>query len=1006
MEYLTQKVKDTVLKPYFERQNINPTPEQLENIEFFLKATAKVESDERLDAENSVSSASGLYQYVDAAVITATNRLSRYDSLSGEEWVNDLKSGKLKITDLNKEQQTIVLLGDLMERKGTDARMNKVLKGDIEAMKKFYYEEHHTAPDDATRKRVDNFFSKKKSITNENKERVDKQFITTDISIEDVEPKREETSIINETTGLIKDKVDDLINNNKTKTTKKEYDTALDNQIEQVDKFLGAGRKMFNDIKNTIDKTATKAIEPQRLDFLDSLAEFVDNIDNIEDEEMFKDFSIYKPFAEEIIKKEKDSIEKDIQKGTGYNDEEYKNLETVKENIRKENPDFTEDDVEEVASQEYNFYRRQVKENNIKSFNNNISQALEQTVPKNLFGEIEGKPDVETASMKLYDKMTSLTTSPKFLANTYSTELIKKELEQKRKQVSENNIRKRRGALEAQRYAAQNSLIGNTVKEIYFDYKELSQKEDDEWRNDVESLNIIEIKNKYPFLQNVSEAMVENIIKDTPNADSAELRANYHVELNKLQNEANIGDTATTQFINNLTGSLIGDAPLLLAYGGAVNGLNAIGRGLKLSEKTTNYMSLNLLSPTSTTKRIANSMFRSSAIEAPLYGYTLQKLNADIEYNPFEDVIFNFGFDVFGGALTRTPRSYTTLTGKTEKDYINKKIENSKRKAEDYNQQKEIFDEIDDGEIYNETANLQEQRRTFFSMDEEINVIDGNSILNNSENTEIINRQVKILNKKDNITQEDFNQIESDVEFIENIIENENIKESDYENIDIDGLIQEKNNLINQFNNDSKTVKQRYENISNIDFKQRHEDIKRYGEIVKVIDNYNLVQMKKDLRNVFDAQKRGKNIKQSQKSAKNNLNNFERIKNGSRFTNTPYSKTNANFDIPDIQEIKNLDAELKNSKSLSKQKVKENIKDIDYNNKLTESTRKGMAQKASKVNKLEINNILERINENNSNLEKSLNNDIIRLERDTKELKNNVELSEQKLKEIRKKYGC
>jgi hypothetical protein len=92
---------------------------------------------------HSPSSAKGLYQFIDGSVGPARNRLGRHMDVSGLP--NDPN-------DMTWEQQTLLLLADLLEKKGSDRYMSRVLsdcmEGDIEIA---YYTLHHTAPDKRTK---------------------------------------------------------------------------------------------------------------------------------------------------------------------------------------------------------------------------------------------------------------------------------------------------------------------------------------------------------------------------------------------------------------------------------------------------------------------------------------------------------------------------------------------------------------------------------------------------------------------------------------------------------------------------------------------------------------------------------------------------------------------------------------------------------------------------------------------------------------------------------------
>jgi hypothetical protein len=157
----------------------------------FLPAVIEIESDGDPKAKSSISSASGLLQflmpseeYPKGSASPALNRVEKY--LGKREWGEELrKHGDASL--LTAEQQVELFIGNILEKtvvirdldadgniqynkKGKiltkkvpglgDKLMQKVFDGDMKGMLEAYYKIHHTNPDRATIKRAEKIFSK------------------------------------------------------------------------------------------------------------------------------------------------------------------------------------------------------------------------------------------------------------------------------------------------------------------------------------------------------------------------------------------------------------------------------------------------------------------------------------------------------------------------------------------------------------------------------------------------------------------------------------------------------------------------------------------------------------------------------------------------------------------------------------------------------------------------------------------------------------------------------
>lgn len=116
-------------------------------------AVILAESSGDFQAKNPVSTATGGYQFVEEAAKTAARRvINSLKNMPGggrddsPEWLTDVAEGKVGVIDLTPTRQRILFEGDMFERKGSDALVNKILTGDTDAITSYYYDFHHTKP--------------------------------------------------------------------------------------------------------------------------------------------------------------------------------------------------------------------------------------------------------------------------------------------------------------------------------------------------------------------------------------------------------------------------------------------------------------------------------------------------------------------------------------------------------------------------------------------------------------------------------------------------------------------------------------------------------------------------------------------------------------------------------------------------------------------------------------------------------------------------------------------
>ena len=122
----------------------------------FIPAVIEIESSGNPTAKNPNSTASGLFQFLEGSVEPALNRAEKY--LGTLPWGKELRVHK-DASKLTPVQQTILFVGDMLEKTGSDSLMIRVFNGDIEGMIKAYEVLHHTAPDKATEDRAREIFN-------------------------------------------------------------------------------------------------------------------------------------------------------------------------------------------------------------------------------------------------------------------------------------------------------------------------------------------------------------------------------------------------------------------------------------------------------------------------------------------------------------------------------------------------------------------------------------------------------------------------------------------------------------------------------------------------------------------------------------------------------------------------------------------------------------------------------------------------------------------------------
>lgn len=118
----------------------------------FARLVGIIENNGKMYEDVEFSSAKGLYQFIEGSIVPAINRTKRY--LGDRDWFNELAEHK-DASKMGWEEQTILFLANILGQRGSDQYMKHIMKdGSKLHMELCYYKFHHTAPDEATIKRV------------------------------------------------------------------------------------------------------------------------------------------------------------------------------------------------------------------------------------------------------------------------------------------------------------------------------------------------------------------------------------------------------------------------------------------------------------------------------------------------------------------------------------------------------------------------------------------------------------------------------------------------------------------------------------------------------------------------------------------------------------------------------------------------------------------------------------------------------------------------------------
>ena len=160
---LLMSLQDKILYEYAEELGV-PFEEFAEDALTFADMTAHIESNSKKGATNPYSGAMSYYQFLPSSVETAVVRLEmfmkKHDLGALPAWAKDIKANPEHIYSVSYENQTTLMLVNILNQKSSKKYFIAFAQGDNEAAKDIYYRYHHTAPDRATKVRTEQIFPK------------------------------------------------------------------------------------------------------------------------------------------------------------------------------------------------------------------------------------------------------------------------------------------------------------------------------------------------------------------------------------------------------------------------------------------------------------------------------------------------------------------------------------------------------------------------------------------------------------------------------------------------------------------------------------------------------------------------------------------------------------------------------------------------------------------------------------------------------------------------------
>lgn len=135
----------------------------LDNIRRFVGMVKGAESAGDRYAVSS-SNAMSFFQFKEDSVKTVINRLKnwhrRHEFGAIPAWANVLERNPSSIYELQESLQAMLMMINIIEQKGSDEFLKRLIRGETTAAKPLYYKFHHTAPDQPTIALIDRLFER------------------------------------------------------------------------------------------------------------------------------------------------------------------------------------------------------------------------------------------------------------------------------------------------------------------------------------------------------------------------------------------------------------------------------------------------------------------------------------------------------------------------------------------------------------------------------------------------------------------------------------------------------------------------------------------------------------------------------------------------------------------------------------------------------------------------------------------------------------------------------
>ena len=155
---VTDNMVDNFLQSQYDRMKLSGTSYEdfSDNLKDFAYRVSGVESSygRNLKELGGTTSAKGLYQFTDASVQTGKQRLKNLNV--NDNIISQIGDNPL---DWTKEQSDLMFFANMFSQEGSDPYLQSIgTSANKDAMIDAYYKFHHTAPDEATKKRALQFF--------------------------------------------------------------------------------------------------------------------------------------------------------------------------------------------------------------------------------------------------------------------------------------------------------------------------------------------------------------------------------------------------------------------------------------------------------------------------------------------------------------------------------------------------------------------------------------------------------------------------------------------------------------------------------------------------------------------------------------------------------------------------------------------------------------------------------------------------------------------------------